>query len=104
MKSSIALVVITLFLFQSCAKETNDIVYTNDVENIMFNYCTSCHAGTAPASGLDLTTYQNVKNAATQGNLVQRINDPNNPMPASGLIAEADRQKIDDWVQAGCPE
>lgn len=108
MNNSIVLIGIALFLFQSCEKQPNtvndNITYNSDIKHIMYNYCTSCHGGNAPSANVDLTTYQNVKMQATQGTLVQRVNDPNNPMPASGLIAEVDRNKIDAWVQAGCPE
>lgn len=107
-KKMIVAVSVALLLFQSCSKQANevrqDITYNNEVQTIMYNYCTSCHGGSAPSANVDLTTYQNVKNQATQGRLVERMNDPNNPMPASGLISESDRKKIDAWVESGCPE
>ncbi|BDS15309.1 hypothetical protein [Aureispira anguillae] len=102
----IIILTLFLFLFQSCDKTEPavTVTYSSDIQNIMYNYCTSCHQGTAPSANLDLSTYQNVRNATLQGTLVQRVNDANNPMPASGLIAASDRKKIDDWVQAGCPQ
>lgn len=109
--SKVACLFITIVvLFLSCDQSSNNITptstvkYTNKIENIMFNYCTACHGGAAPSASVDLTTYQNVRQQALNGSLVQRVNDVNNPMPASGLIPASLRKEIDDWVQAGCPE
>ncbi|OJJ19084.1 hypothetical protein BKI52_19915 [marine bacterium AO1-C] len=80
------------------------IKYNPDVQNIMFNHCTTCHGGSNPNAGLDLTTYQNVRQSAEQGNLNQRMNDAANPMPQGGLLPPDQRQIIAKWIQDGFPE
>lgn len=86
------------------SNETDTVTYTADIQPIMYNNCTTCHAGGAPAAGLDLTTYTNVRSGAEFGNLVNRINNADNPMPGSGLLPESTRLKIDKWVENGFPE
>jgi uncharacterized membrane protein len=77
------------------------IVYDPDIKNIMFNYCLSCHSGSSAISGLDLSSYQKVKDAVENKQLVHFINNANNPMPPSGLMPASERQKIENWVQNG---
>ncbi len=77
------------------------IVYTSDVENIMYNYCTSCHGGNAPSAYVSLSTYDDVKHHAKDGNLISRMNDASNPMPPNGMLSETIRKKLDDWAASG---
>ena len=83
---------------------TRTIKYNSDVQNIMFNHCVTCHGGSSPSAGLDLTTYENVRRSTEQGTLSQRINDAANPMPQSGLLPSEQRQIIAKWIQDGFPE
>ncbi|HAS46607.1 MAG TPA: hypothetical protein DCS93_39355 [Microscillaceae bacterium] len=83
---------------------TQTIRYNPEVQNIMFNHCTTCHGGNNPSAGLDLTTYQNVRQSTELGTLNQRINDAANPMPQSGLLPPSERQIIAKWIQDGFPE
>lgn len=102
----------TGILFQSCQKDNTTTTpptttiknYNDHVQSIVYNHCTTCHSGVAPQGGLDLTTYQNVRNSAENGTLLQRINDSANPMPPSGLLPDANRQAFADWAQSGYPE
>ncbi len=80
---------------------TRTIRYNPDVQNIMFNHCTTCHGGSNPSAGLDLTTYRNVRQSTEQGSLNQRMNDAANPMPQSGLLPPEERQIIAKWIQDG---
>ncbi len=82
---------------------TGPVNYNPDVQDIMFTYCVTCHGGSAPSANLDLTTYQNVKNAAENGTLIQRINSTSNPMPTNGLMPAELRAKMDKWVTDGLP-
>lgn len=79
-------------------------VYNNDVKDIMFNYCVTCHGGTAPSAGLNLSTYAAVRQATEFGTLQQRMNSTTSPMPASGMLSQDLRAIIDKWVQDGYPE
>ena len=113
----VALGVLSIGMTQSCTMAIIDepdgsnlppiqevVKYNPDIQNVMFNSCTTCHGGPSPSAGLDLTTYQNVRFSAEQGNLVSRVNSVTNPMPPNGLISADARQKIDKWVQDGFPE
>lgn len=80
------------------------VTYSADIQTVMFNNCLTCHSGASPAAGLDLTTYENVKNSAQSGPLIGRINDPAAPMPTSGLMPESTRQLIDQWANLNYPD
>ncbi len=80
------------------------VTYKSDVEAIMFNNCITCHGGSAPSDGLDLSTFQNTKLAAQQRNLIQRMNDATNPMPQQGVLSPQIRQIMDKWVTDGLLE
>lgn len=77
------------------------IKYNADVKQIMTNSCITCHGGPAPSANLDLTTYTNVKNAALNRNLLERMNDATAPMPQSGLLRLSTRQIMDKWKADG---
>ena len=79
-------------------------VYNDDVKNIMNNYCVTCHGGSAPSAGLNLTNYSGVKAAAQSGALQNRMNSTTSPMPASGMLPQDVRSVIDKWVMDGYPE
>ncbi|QHI36246.1 hypothetical protein IMCC3317_16050 [Kordia antarctica] len=103
-----------LTIFYNCTTNTIDegdvadlppivetITYDDDVEAIITTNCISCHSGPNANAGLQLTSYLNVKAAAEQGNLLNRINNATNPMPQSGLLPPETRQIIDQWVADG---
>ena len=77
------------------------VTYDDDVAPIIANNCIGCHSGPNANAGLDLSSYANVRGAAEQGNLVNRINNGSNPMPPSGILPPATRQIIDQWVADG---
>lgn len=111
--SKLTLICICLLGFSSCTKafisdgtETTNpidktITYTADVKQIMTNNCITCHGGPSPSAGLELTTYTNVKNAALNRNLLERMNDATAPMPQSGLLILQTRQIMDKWKADG---
>ena len=77
------------------------ITYTADVKTIIDTHCVSCHGTVSPSAGLSLVTYQQVRNAAENGNLIGRINNATNPMPQGGLLPAATRAIIDKWRDDG---
>lgn len=77
------------------------IKFDPDVQNVVFNHCVTCHGGSAPSAGLDLTNYQNVRFSTENGKLLNRINDSSSPMPPNGLLSPEMRQLIDKWVEDG---
>ena len=110
------LISIGILSFQSCTTAILDegnvnslppintpVKYNPDVKTIMTNNCITCHGGSAPNAGLDLTNYTNVSTSIL-GNLLNRVNDAQNPMPPSGLMLPIDRQKLQKWLDDGLPE
>lgn len=110
LKKAIAILIIGLF-GTSCTKAIIDengstttsdtITYTEHIQPIMFNNCTTCHAGETPLGGLDLSSYATVRTSTEYGNLIDRINNVSNPMPASGLLPENKRQMLGKWSENG---
>ncbi|MFY0602657.1 MAG: hypothetical protein JXQ93_01825 [Flavobacteriaceae bacterium] len=80
---------------------TNQVNYVTDVKIIIDNNCVGCHGAVSPSAGLSLTNYTQVRNAAENGNLINRINNVSNPMPQSGLMSSSNRAIIDKWVIDG---
>ncbi len=79
----------------------DEISYTNDIRPIVKNFCTSCHAGKKPEGKLRLTSYAQVRKEAEQGELLQRINDHDDPMPEDGLMPQYMRHLFQLWVDGG---
>lgn len=92
----------------SCSEDdpvaSEEVAYNSDVSNLMFNFCTTCHSGAAASANLDLSTYDNVKEATESGSLLNRINDSNNPMPPSGLLSQERRDLMNNWASGGYKE
>ena len=77
------------------------VTYTQDIQPIMFNNCSTCHSSVNPRNGLILETYSQVKNSAQNGTLIDRMNDVANPMPQSGLLTADKRALVDKWKADG---
>jgi len=80
------------------------IKYNPDIQGLMYNHCITCHGGSAPSGGFTLTTYEDVRSYTENGNLRERINDTDNPMPPSGLLNAENLQIIENWVENGFQE
>jgi hypothetical protein len=44
-----------------------------------------------------LENYNQVRNSSENGSLIQRINDPADPMPVTGLMPASTRIIFDEW-------
>lgn len=113
MKAKIVLLAASSLLFLMHCKRTptpgpidntGPVRYSPEIENIMYNNCTTCHGGNAPSAQIDLTTYDNVRTQTENGNLLSRINDGADPMPPSGQLSLENRDKIMKWMEEGFPE
>lgn len=78
-----------------------EISYETHIKPITSNYCTTCHTSDDPAAGFRLETYEEVRLQAEKGKLLERINDPDNPMPMGGLMPEEERRLIMEWAKNG---
>jgi mono/diheme cytochrome c family protein len=73
--------------------------------------CTRCHGGSGPRAGLNVSTYAALMKGSSNGTVVTAGNADKSPlytlvksgvMPFGGTkLADADAQKIFDWIQAG---
>lgn len=97
-------VAFVLFIVSCTPEEEEKVTYTDDIASIMTNNCVTCHSGAAPAAGLELINYDNVRASAKDGNLLARIEDSANPMPPSGLMADSNIDKLKQWAEDGFPE
>ena len=77
------------------------VTYQTHISTVISNSCISCHGGSSPQGNLLLESYTQVRNAAENGTLIQRINDAADPMPTSGLLPAQTRALFDEWVQNG---
>ncbi len=106
----------SLLLFSCSSSEISDptpvdppseekTTYDKDVKTLINNSCatSACHDADNPAAGLPLTNYNQVRNAAETGNLINRINSSSNPMPPSGqnntVISIIDQWKNDGYLE-----
>lgn len=82
------------------------ITYNKDVQSIINNSCatTACHGSATPPAGLSLNTFAQVESAVENRGLVSRINNSSNPMPPTGMLPQATRLIIDQWVADGLLE
>lgn len=77
------------------------VTYQQDIQPIIFNNCLTCHSSVNPRAGLILETYNQTKNSAQNGTLIQRLNDVANPMPQGGLLTAEKRALFDKWIADG---
>lgn len=79
---------------------TAKLTYTADIAPIISSNCLNCHGATtrngAPTS---FNTFELVSSAATR--MDSRMNNANNPMPASGLISQDLRDEFKQWITDG---
>ena len=82
---------------------TQKVTYEKDVKNIINNSCavSGCHTGSNPPAGILLTTYNQVRSQAENGNLIARMNNSSNPMPPTGILPSSTRSVIDQWKADG---
>ncbi|MCB0519818.1 MAG: hypothetical protein H6577_02845 [Lewinellaceae bacterium] len=87
--------------------DTTGITYSGFIYPLLANYCTGCHGGPHPSDGLDLTTYEYVKNNALSGELYGAIShDPfYKPMPDGGQqLSACFINKVKAWIDSGMPQ
>lgn len=93
-------------LYGSDCPQTN-LVYEPAVRNLMETHCTGCHSGAFPESGLDLTSYSSVRQAALEGSLIEVLSLPSGnsrSMPPNGTLDSCSIVLIEKWADLGAPE
>lgn len=114
MKNRIYLILfLSCITFNSCTtdsvsdldntQDNNTITYTSTVKTIINNNCIQCHAS-VPTNGapMSLTTYENVKDAVLNRNLLDRISRAEGTpgaMPLGGpRLPQNSIDIINDWA------
>lgn len=104
-----------MVLFFSCSENSTDdlidttnttVTYTSQVKNIIDTNCLFCHQS-PPINGapMQLTTYNEVKNAIINRGLIDRISRPQGTsgmMPNGGTrLPQATINKLIEWQNGG---
>jgi hypothetical protein len=86
----------------SCPTDTENFTFSGSIFPVIQNNCLGCHSGTET----NLTTYENVKSQALNGNLYCAVNHGTGcePMPQNGAkLCDGLLTKIKKWIDAGAP-
>lgn len=70
------------------------------VKLVMANFCTGCHGGSTPQSGLNFADDCQIVTSASRIR-ARAVDGVPSVMPQGGFIPAIDRQKIVDWINAG---
>jgi mono/diheme cytochrome c family protein len=120
MKNKINLFILSGFVvFTSCTTDSisdlteptnlNEVTYTSSVKSIIDSNCIVCH-GDIPTNGapMSLTTYENVKEAVLNRNLLDRISrteGTSGAMPLGGpRLPQNDINAITTWIDNNFPQ
>ena len=108
-KTQLFLMILCIVFSASCESNTyNEIstqtvnpTYNANIKPIVTENCTSCHYGTNQFPNLE--TYDGVKNACLNNNLVCRIESEScgERMPQGGKLPQSDIDLIKLWVANG---
>jgi hypothetical protein len=84
--------------------DTSVFTYSGAVEPIMNTFCKGCHNPGSLNGGVDLSSYDGVKNVALNGKLVGTVTHSSGypPMPQGGnQLSDCEIRQIEKWVEAG---
>ncbi|HEX7505779.1 MAG TPA: hypothetical protein VF550_03335, partial [Polyangia bacterium] len=75
----------------------SSVSYATQIAPLLSANCTSCHGGSNPQSGIDLSSYTKVKSNASAANSAIQ----SGRMPPSGALSAANKQLFQTWVSQG---
>jgi hypothetical protein len=76
---------------------------SNDATLGVFNKsCLSCHNSNSASGGVDLSNYNQAKGLASD--IQMRMSNTQNPMPPQGVLPQADRNVVNQWISGGTPQ
>lgn len=78
--------------------------FSANVLPLLNNRCNSCHGGSSPSAGIDLTTYTEVMKYVNDGSLMGSVNHASgySAMPKnSGKMSSCDIGTIQKWIDSG---
>jgi len=85
---------------------TSDLTYQNSIESILNTNCATsgCHLGPNAPGGVDLSTFDDSKKIAGNGDLVGRIEGTSGAlMPPGSPLPACEIDKLKAWVADGAP-
>jgi hypothetical protein len=93
-------------LYPQTACDTTTVTYSSSVVPMLLSNCTSCHGGSAPSAGINLSAYAGVKAQADNGKLWGSISHAAgfSAMPKNAAkMSTCNLAKIKKWIDAGAP-
>ena len=76
----------------------------SEVSSQILSNCTSCHSGSSPSAGIDLSTYTGVMSVVSAGNpsgsTIYTVVS-GGIMPPSGALPSSDVTLLSDWITSG---
>lgn len=84
--------------------ETENMSYSDDIRPILQLNCYSCHSGSSPNAGLDLSQYSVVETISLNGRLLGAVKHQSGytPMPyQTDMLNDCTIMKIESWVNDG---
>ena len=88
-------------------KDLAGVSFAADILPLLDFHCNGCHAGGAPAAGLNLENHSEVAKSVLEGNLLERLSLPVSDMrmmPRGGEpLPECDISLFQVWTAEGAP-
>ena len=91
----------------SCSScDTTAVTYSGSLVPLLTTGCVTCHSGTSPDGGVDLTTHANVTGAVSYSNLMASIRQESGAAampPAGSALNDCEVRLFEIWIQEGMP-
>ena len=90
--------------------DSTNVTYTGTIQPILAQSCYSCHSGIPPSSGFHLDTYEDAKNQAIIGHMMNRIRQdsidfyPPMPKPPSTKLSNCEIAQFQRWITLNFPQ
>ena len=85
--------------------DTSSVRYSVEIKNILSSSCLNCHNSISQQGGVNLGTYENVKEWVDNGLLLESIIRENNPMPKGApRLSACSINQIRAWINKGAPQ
>lgn len=93
-------------LYPQTACDTTTVTYSSSVVPVLTSNCNSCHGGSSPSAGINLSTYAGVKTQVDNGKLWGSVSHASgfSAMPKNtAKMSTCNLAKIKKWIDAGAP-
>jgi hypothetical protein len=86
------------------ACDTTNVKYSVEIQGILSSSCLNCHNSISQQGGVNLGSYQNVKEWVDNGGLLESVIRENNPMPKGApRLSSCKINQIRAWINKGAP-